>query len=146
MKVKCIDKNGYKHLTIGKAYKVIGESKEDYKILADDRNDYWYEKYLFEVVERRFNSLEEVAALIPDLWIETVGGNVFKATQFDFNRDRGEFRASSNTASYWYGGSYQIKAIHTGEPVSTKLQKILELEEAVKKAQKQIQELKNESN
>ena len=49
MKVKCIDKDGWKNLTIGKTYEVIREDEDCVCLIIDDRGyECWFFKTCFK--------------------------------------------------------------------------------------------------
>ena len=50
MKVKCIENNGRKYLTVDKTYEVIAIYNNDYRIIDDDGDKYLYSKELFKSV------------------------------------------------------------------------------------------------
>lgn len=49
MFVKCINANGYKYLTVGKVYKVIGEMEDSIYVKTDIHRVIRYPKEVFEV-------------------------------------------------------------------------------------------------
>jgi hypothetical protein len=52
MKVKCIDNRDWESfLTINKTYNVVIDyDDDDYKIIDDEYEEWWYPKYLFKTI------------------------------------------------------------------------------------------------
>ena len=63
MKVKCINKNGFSHITEGKVYDAIGEGKGSYLITGDDGRQHNYNKDLFKRVEKGNEAIQPIENL-----------------------------------------------------------------------------------
>lgn len=61
MKIKCINKYGWKYLTKNKIYEVINEDGGWCWIINDIGNECWYPKYLFKPLnEIRNNKIDNL--------------------------------------------------------------------------------------
>jgi pectate lyase len=66
MKIKCINDNGFRNLTIGKIYEVIYDDKYDSRFyIKDNNNTPWiYHKKMFktlsEIIKERNNKIDKL--------------------------------------------------------------------------------------